>query len=150
MPKPQSPPSRNNSDGKNSMTEHSSAMPRPTEAELAILQVLWNDGPSTVRAVADALNRERPTGYTTVLKLLQIMHEKGLVERDESQRSHVYRPARPAEQTQRAMLRDLMDRAFGGSARELVLQALAAKPSSPEELAEIRRMLKTIEGGNGQ
>lgn len=135
--------------GANKAAAEMGAGPRPTEAELAILQVLWSEGPSTVRAVAESLNRERPSaaGYTTVLKLLQIMHEKGLVERDESERSHVYRPARPAEDTQRDLLRDLMDRAFGGSARELVLQALAAKPSSPEELAEIRRMLKNFEGG---
>src|SRR5271165_6128467 len=92
--------------------------PRPTDAELAILRVLWQEGPRTVRQVRDILERSQPTGYTTVLKLLQIMTEKGLVSRDESERTHVYRAGRSEGQTQRQLVGDLMRRAFGGSARE--------------------------------
>jgi predicted transcriptional regulator len=119
--------------------------PRPTDAELAILRVLWGRGPSTVREVHDELSHERGTGYTTVLKLLQIMFEKGLVERDESERAHVYRPRQSEEQAQRGLVTDLLDRAFGGSAQKLVMQALTAKKASPEELAEIRRLLDELE-----
>lgn len=121
--------------------------PRPTDAELAILRVLWRRGPSTVRQVQEELARVQATGYTTALKLLQIMAEKGLVDRDESQRSHVYRPRLSEDHTQRQLVGDLMDRAFGGSSRKLVMQALAAKPATPEELAEIRRLLEELEGG---
>ena len=120
-------------------------LPRPTDAELAILRVLWERGPSTVRQVHDVLSRERPTAYTTALKLLQIMTQKGLVRRNVSARSHVYQASAPAETTQRQLVRDLLDRAFGGSAQKLVLQALAAKRASPEELAEIRRLLDDLE-----
>ena len=112
---------------------------RPTDAELAILRVLWAQGPSTVREVAEEMGREG--AYTTVLKLLQIMTDKGLVRRDESARTHVYRAARSERATQRQLVRDLADRAFGGSAGRLVMQALAAKKASPEELAEIRAWL---------
>jgi BlaI family penicillinase repressor len=119
--------------------------PRPTEAELAILQVLWQHGPSTVREVQEVLQEERGTGYTTTLKLLQIMNDKGLVRRDERQRTHVYETLLPAETTQRQLVRDLLDRAFGGSARQLVLQALSAKRTSRAELAEIRRLLEDFE-----
>ncbi|NUR54074.1 MAG: BlaI/MecI/CopY family transcriptional regulator [Acidobacteria bacterium] len=115
--------------------------PRPTDAELSILRVLWERGPSTVRQVHDVLGRERPTAYTTALKLLQIMTEKGLVERDERDRTHVYRARLTEEQTQRQLVRDLLDRAFGGSAAKLVLQALASRRASPDELREIRRIL---------
>jgi len=115
--------------------------PRPTNAELSILRVLWRRGPSTVRQVHDVQSRERATGYTTVLKLLQIMTEKGLVRRDESDRSHVYETRLSEAQTQQQLVRDLLARAFGGSATELVMQALAARRASPEELAEIRRLL---------
>ncbi len=121
--------------------------PKPTEAELEILQVLWERGPSTVRQVHDALSASKQTGYTTILKLLQIMTDKGLVERNEEQRSHVYTAGSPQELTQRQLVRDLLDRAFGGSARTLVMQALAAGQASPEELAEIRRLLDEYEGG---
>lgn len=121
--------------------------PKPTEAELEILQVLWEKGPSTVRQVHDALSVSKKTGYTTILKLLQIMTDKGLVERNEDQRSHVYTAGSPQELTQRQLVRDLLDRAFGGSARTLVMQALAAGKASPEELAEIRRLLDEYEGG---
>ncbi|HSC28443.1 MAG TPA: BlaI/MecI/CopY family transcriptional regulator [Vicinamibacterales bacterium] len=116
-------------------------LPRPTDAELAILRVLWERGPSTVRQVHDVLSRERPGAYTTTLKLLQIMTEKGLVRRDESDRTHVYQPRLTEGQTQRQLVRDLLDRAFGGSASKLVMQALAAKRASPVELARIRRLI---------
>ena len=112
---------------------------RPTDAELAILRVLWARGPSTVREVAEEMGREG--AYTTVLKLLQIMTDKGLVRRDESARTHVYRAARTERATQRQLVRDLADRAFGGSASRLVMQALAVKKASPDELAEIRKWL---------
>jgi predicted transcriptional regulator len=116
-------------------------LPRPTDAELAILRVLWARGPSTVRQVHDVLSRERPAAYTTALKLLQIMTEKGLVSRDERDRSHVYQARLTEAQTQRQLVRDLLDRAFGGSAAKLVMQALAARRASPEELLEIRRLI---------
>lgn len=118
-------------------------LPRPTDAELAILRVLWERGPSTVRQVHDVLSRERPTAYTTALKLLQIMTDKGLVRRDESERTHVYHPRLSEEQTQRQLVRDLLDRAFGGSATKLVMQALAARRATPEELVEIRKLIET-------
>jgi predicted transcriptional regulator len=123
------------------------SLPKPTDSELAILRALWKLGPSTVRAVHDELNRTQETGYTTVLKLLQIMTEKGLVKRDESERSHVYEPTWSEQQVQRQLIGHLMERAFGGSTRQLVMQALAAKKSSPAELAEIRRLLDEMEGG---
>lgn len=120
---------------------------KPTEAELAILRVLWQRGPSTVRQVCDALNERKKTGYTTVLKFLQIMTEKGLVTRDESPYAHVYQAKLPQEQAQRALVADLLDRAFEGSMSDLVMQALSAKKATPEELAEIRRILKSHERG---
>ena len=119
--------------------------PRPTDAELAILQVLWRRGPSTVREVHEELKGEHSTVYTTVLKLLQIMTEKGLVKRDELSRAHIYRPSQPAEQAQQRLVMDLVDRAFDGSAQQLVMRALTAKKASPDELAEIRRLLDELE-----
>jgi len=116
-------------------------LPRPTESELAILGVLWASGPSTVRQVNDTLSASRDTGYTTTLKLMQIMAEKGLVTRDERDRSHVYSAKLPKDQTQRQLVTDLVDRAFGGSAAALVLQALSAHPASSEELGEIQRLI---------
>jgi BlaI family transcriptional regulator, penicillinase repressor len=121
--------------------------PRPTDAELAILRVLWEKGASTVRQVQEALNQQRSTGYTTVLKMLQIMFEKGLVLRDDSQRTHIYRPRLSEDRTQRRLVRDLVDRAFGGSAESLIMHALAVKKASPEELAQIRRLLDELERG---
>lgn len=115
---------------------------KPTDAELAILRVLWERGPSTVRQVYDELGRERPLAYTTALKLLQIMTDKGLVDRDERDRTHVYRARSSEDQTQRQLVRDLLDRAFGGSAGKLVMQALATKRASADELKEIRRALE--------
>jgi predicted transcriptional regulator len=105
------------------------------------LRVLWDRGPCTVRQVHDVLSRERPAAYTTSLKLLQIMTDKGLVSRDERDRSHVYHAKLTEEQTQRQLVRDLLDRAFGGSATKLVMQALAARRASAEELSEIRRLI---------
>jgi len=122
-------------------------LPRPTEGELAILRVLWDGGPATVREILRTLNETKETGYTTVLKLLQIMTEKGLVDRDESVRPQVYKPSCPQEQTQRQLVRDLLQRAFGGSVRTLVLQALATKKSTPEELAAMEKLLDRMEGG---
>src|SRR5918993_2077875 len=116
-------------------------LPRPTDGELAILRVLWELGPSTVRQVHGVLLRERPTAYTTALKLLQIMTEKGLVRRDESDRTHVYHARYSEEHTQRQLVRDLLDRAFGGSAPKLVMQALHGRRSSSEELDEIRKLI---------
>ena len=112
---------------------------KPTDAELAILRVLWTRGPSTVRQIAEALDRE--AGYTTILKLLQIMTDKGLVARDESSRTHVYEAAFSEDETQLQLVNDLLDSVFDGSAAKLVLQALAAKQASPAELATIRKML---------
>jgi predicted transcriptional regulator len=118
-----------------------SQRPRPTDAELAILRVLWEQGPSTVRQVHEALAGARETGYTTTLKLMQIMAEKGLVIRDESARTHVYAPTVNQEQTQKQLVKDLMDRAFGGSAKALVLRALSAEDTTPDELREIRKLI---------
>jgi predicted transcriptional regulator len=120
-------------------------LPKPTDAELAILRVLWERGPSTVRDVTEALQVERGTGYTTALKLLQIMHDKGLVRRDDSQRTHIYSAVASEDVTQQQLIRDLLDRAFGGSARQLVLQALSSRKASPAELAEIRKLLDELE-----
>jgi predicted transcriptional regulator len=123
--------------------------PKPTDGELAILAVLWRRGASTVRQVFEVLNEEREVGYTTVLKLLQIMTEKGLVERDDSERTHVFAARHSQESTQQGLVQDLLDRAFEGSSMKLVMQALATQKSSPEDLAEIRRMLNEAEtGGN--
>jgi predicted transcriptional regulator len=118
---------------------------RPTDSETEILAVLWEQGPSTVRQVHDVVGDRRGVGYTTVLKLLQIMTEKGLVERESAGRSHVYRAAAPQEQTQAELVDDLVDRAFGGSASALVMRALGSRPASPAELAEIRRLLDALE-----
>ena len=120
---------------------------RPTDAELTILQVLWDRGPSTVREVYKILKNSRNVGYTTVLKLMQIMTDKGLVERDENCRPQLYRPCFPREQTERQLIKDLVDRAFGGSARRLVMQALEVKKASPSELAQIEKLFNKLERG---
>jgi len=120
-------------------------IPRPTDAELEILTVLWSRGPSTVREVHEAIAARKPTQYTTVLKLLQIMAEKGLVQRDEKQRAHIYEAARPQEQTQRQLAGDLLQRAFNGSAKSLMMGALSSKKASREELAELRKLLDEYE-----
>ena len=120
--------------------------PRPTQAELALLRVLWDRGPSTVRQLWEGLPASGRPGYTTVLKFLQIMTGKGLVERDDSERAHVYRAAASQTETQRQLVGDLMDRAFKGSPARLVMQALSSRPASARELAEIRKLLDTLEG----
>jgi BlaI family transcriptional regulator, penicillinase repressor len=119
--------------------------PQPTDTELAILQVLWSRGRSTVREVHEALSLSRATGYTTTLKLMQIMAEKGLVTRDEAQRTHVYEAANKPECTRQQLVRNLLDRAFGGSAKALVMQALSSNRTSAEELNEIRKLLDSLE-----
>jgi predicted transcriptional regulator len=119
----------------------------PTESELAILSVLWRRGPSTVREVHEALGGDKRTGYTTPLKLMQIMTGKGLVTRDESSRTHVYKAKKAKHSTQQQLVRSLVDRVFEGSSKSLIMQALSAKKSSPEDLAEIRELLDTMEGG---
>jgi predicted transcriptional regulator len=120
------------------------AVPRPTPAETAILGVLWERGPCTVRAVFDALGPARDIGYTTVLKLLQIMTTKGLVLRDETDRSHIYRAAQARELVQRELVGDLIDRAFDGSAAELVMRALSSGRSTPQDLEKIREHLDAL------
>ena len=116
--------------------------PKPTDAELAILQALWRGGPSTVKEVQERM--EQGTGYTTVLKFLQIMAEKGLVRRNEEQRAHVYEAAVSEADTQDRLVTALLKKAFGGSTSKLVLQALASKKASPDELAEIRRLINKL------
>jgi len=120
---------------------------RPTAAELEILNVIWQDGPSTVRAINDKLNGEKKVGYTTTLKIMQIMAEKGLLKRDERQRSHLYAAAAPEKQVQKLLLDRLLEQAFGGSALKLVMQALGAHKASPEEISRIRELLDRLEGG---
>ncbi len=121
--------------------------PRPTDAELEILTVLWSLGPSTVREVHEAISRRRTAQYSTILKFMQIMAEKGLVRRDETQRAHVYQAARPREWTQRQLAGDLLERAFSGSAKSLMIGALSAKKASKEELAELRKLLDDYSKG---
>jgi predicted transcriptional regulator len=118
---------------------------KPTNAEVAILHVLWARGPSTVRDVARVMGRE--TAYTTVLKLLQNMTAKRLVRRDESTRTHVYAAAVSKEHTRRQLVAEMVDRVFEGSAAQLVMEALATAKTSPEELAEIRKLLESHKGG---
>lgn len=118
---------------------------RPTDAELEILSVLWTHGPCTVRQVHEYLPDDPPRGYTTVLKLMQIMGDKGLVKRDEKQRAHIYRANCSREDTQEALLSNLRDKAFNGSAGKLVMQALSSNQASPDELKEIRRLLEEME-----
>jgi BlaI family transcriptional regulator, penicillinase repressor len=121
--------------------------PRPTDAELELLTVLWSRGPSTVRDVHETIARRRPTQYTTVLKQMQIMAAKGLVSRDEQQRAHVYAAARSREWTERQLAGDFLRRAFDGSTARLMVGALAARKTSQKELAEIRRLLDEYERG---
>ena len=117
------------------------SIPRPTDAELAVLRALWQDGPSTVRQIHAVLSKKKDLGYTSVLKCLQVMTDKGLVTRDQSERSHVYAPVQTEDQTQRSLVDDLLARAFGGSATKLVMQALSARPASQQELEQIRELL---------
>lgn len=121
---------------------------KPTNSEHVILRVLWEKGPSTVRQVHQTFGPD--VGYTTVLKMLQIMHEKGLVARDESQRPQVYRAIQSEEQTQRQIVRGLLDRVFGGSAKTLVMQALSSQKASAADLSEIRQLLDELEKRKGK
>jgi predicted transcriptional regulator len=127
------------------MTSARHKNPRPTDGELAILGVLWETGPATVRQVQEILEPQRGTGYTTTLKLMQIMHEKGLLKRDDSLHAHVYQPAITRQAAQKRLVTDLLNQVFEGSAQQLVMQALSAKKSSPEELAAIRELLDKLE-----
>jgi predicted transcriptional regulator len=119
---------------------------KPTASELEILHVLWNRGPSTVREVLDALNERKNTGYTGILKLLQIMTAKGTVRRDESQRAHVYKAVRPAEQTKRQLASDMLQRVFEGSASQLMMHALSGHRATSQEIEELRRILDAYQG----
>lgn len=123
-----------------------SNLPKPTDAELNILKILWEKGPSTVREVHNALDNTRQTGYTTTLKFLQIMTEKGLVKRDESQRAHIYDAQVPQQDTQQNLVQNLLDQVFSGSTTSLVMQALSTKKASAEEIEQIRKMLDDYEG----
>jgi BlaI family penicillinase repressor len=118
----------------------------PTDGELAILSVLWEKGPSTVRDVHEGLHQDVETGYTTTLKLMQIMVEKGLLVRENDDRRHIYRPALSEEKTQKQLVQNLLDRVFAGSAEKLVMRALSAKKVPPKELKRIREMLDEMEG----
>lgn len=118
-----------------------SSLPRPTDAELEILTVLWSTGPATVRQVYEVISRRREAQYSTTLKFMQIMADKGLLLRDEQQRAHVYQAARPREWTQQQLAGHLLDRAFSGSAKALLIGALSAKKTTPAELAELRKLL---------
>ncbi|MEZ5039140.1 MAG: BlaI/MecI/CopY family transcriptional regulator [Saprospiraceae bacterium] len=120
-------------------------LPRPTESELSILQILWENGPSTVRFVNDQLNNDREVGYTTTLKLMQIMSEKGLVVRNTDSRTHIYTPAISEHETQRSLLDKFVDTAFRGSAVKLVLQALGQHRASKEELEAIKAIIEKQE-----
>ena len=124
----------------------STASIRPSDGELAILRVLWSRGPSTVRDVHTELSKDRDMGYTTVLKLMQIMVDKDLLARDERSRSHTYRALQGEVETQRCLVKELLHKAFAGSRRALVLQALEAEPASAEELEDIRKLLKDAKG----
>jgi BlaI family penicillinase repressor len=119
--------------------------PKLTSTELALLQILWERGPSTVREVYEVLARSKPIGYTTVLKLLQIMAAKGSVRRNEQDRAHVYEACQPAENTKRQLVGELLQRAFAGSASQLMLHALDGRKTAPSEIEEIRRMLDEYE-----
>ena len=119
----------------------------PTKGELAILHVLWDRGPQSVRDIQIILNEPKATGYTTVLKLIQIMTEKGLVERDETVRPQIYRARHSQDQTQQQLLRDLIQRAYRGSVKTLVMHALGTKKSSPQDLEAIEKLLDRFEGG---
>lgn len=127
--------------------DHPPDRPEPTEAELDVLRVLWELGPSTVKEVFEALQPRKQVGYTTVLKQLQVMHRKGLVQRSERFRAHLYEPAEPKERTQQHMAGTLLRQAFAGSARTLLQSALAGRRVTRRELAEIRQLLDEIEGG---
>jgi len=116
-------------------------LPKPTAGELEILHVLWENGPSTVRRVCEALSEKKPTGYTTVLKLMQIMTSKGTLRRNEEQRAHVYEACLPPEKTKRQFAADVLERVFEGSASELMMHALQGRRTSHAEIEQLRRIL---------
>jgi predicted transcriptional regulator len=120
-------------------------LPCPAESELAILRVLWDREPCSVREVHEVIAATKPVGYTTVLKTMQIMFEKGLVKRDERQKAHLYRSALPAPRVQKRLVDDLVERAFGGAADQLVMHALSGRKASPEEIAQLRSLLASLE-----
>jgi len=122
-------------------------LPRPTDSELEILTVLWSRGPATVREIHEVIANRKPAQYTTVLKTLQIMADKGLVRRDEKQRAHIYEAALPRESTQKQLAGDLLQRAFNGSAARMMQGALSARKASKTELAELRKVLDEYEKG---
>ena len=141
------------------MTKGLKTLPKPTESELELLRILWEKEPATVRDIYDALNATRPSGYTTVLKMLQIMTTKGLVVRDEANRAHLYRAAMSQDTTQNELLKDLSVRLFSGSAAQLALHALAMEPASADELDAIRALIdskrndkdaRSVQKGQGQ
>jgi BlaI family penicillinase repressor len=129
------------------MTAKIPTPPRPTDSELEILTVLWSRGPSTVRELHEILSRRKATQYTTVLKFMQIMADKGLVQRDEKNRAHIYEASRPREWTQRQLAGDLLERGFAGSAKSLLIGALSARKASAKELLELRKFLDDYEKG---
>jgi len=122
--------------------------PRPTDAELEILTALWSIGPATVRDVYNLISRRRPVQYSTVLKFMQIMAEKGLVRRDQKQRAHIYKASQSRESTQQQLAADLLQRAFGGSAKALLVGALSTRKTSKKELAEMRELLDDYHKGD--
>ncbi len=130
------------------MSNPTSELQRPTDAELEILTVLWSQGASTVREVHETILKRKPTQYTTILKMFQIMTEKGLVTRDDAERAHRYSASKPREWTQQQLAGDLLQRAFSGSASSLMLGALSAKKASKKEMAELRQLLEKWEGGS--
>jgi predicted transcriptional regulator len=123
---------------------------RPTASELEILKLLWEKQRATVRDIHEAIERRRPTAYTTVLKLMQIMHDKGLVKRDESAKAHIYSPVHTQKQTQKGLVGDLLEKAFSGSALKLVQHVLETTPSTAEELAQIRKLISEAEARGGK
>jgi predicted transcriptional regulator len=122
-------------------------VPKPTDAELQILNLLWDMGPATVRQVHESLSKSKPSQYTTTLKLMQVMTDKGLLERDETQRSHVYKPRQKQEQMRRQFAKYVLDNVFGGSAASLLVGALGAKPASKKELAELQKLIADYRKG---
>ena len=125
-------------------------IPKPTDSELAILQLLWQQGPSTVKVVHEALSATRDIGYTTALKLMQIMHEKGLLTRERQGKTHVYQPAVSQEKIQNQLLNKLMDSAFQGSAMKLIMQALGNDNTTADELTQIKSFIEKLEGGQNE
>ncbi|MCG8319381.1 MAG: BlaI/MecI/CopY family transcriptional regulator [Cytophagales bacterium] len=126
------------------------SFPKPTDSELAILQELWQRGPSTVKVIHEALSSSRDIGYTTALKLMQIMHEKGLLTREREGKTHIYQPAVSQEKIQKQLLNKLVDTAFQGSAMKLIMQALGNEKTSIDELTQIKSFIEKLEGGQNE